>query len=144
MKPSHRLKAQTSRIVSSFKAPSISCSLSRQFRGHRDGVWDVTTSKTFPLIGSASAGWLKLPMFKLKLQTWLYKDSHFDGRTIFLFKMEQLVFGVWSQDGAFFNIKGIKAQSILWGFILLKILLWQHQETKPVTYGKLLSHLSKW
>lgn len=56
MKPSHRLKAQTSRIVSSFKAPAITCALSRQFRGHRDGVWDVTTSKTFPLVGSASAG----------------------------------------------------------------------------------------
>lgn len=56
MKPSHRLKAQTSRIVSSFKAPSITCSLVREFRGHRDGVWDVTTSKSFPLIGSASAG----------------------------------------------------------------------------------------
>lgn len=56
MKPSHRLKAQTSRIVSSFKAPTITCALSRQFRGHRDGVWDVTTSKTFPLVGSASAG----------------------------------------------------------------------------------------
>ncbi|XP_057369866.1 WD repeat-containing protein 37-like isoform X1 [Daphnia carinata] len=55
MKPSHRLKAQTSRIVSSFKAPAITCALSRQFRGHRDGVWDVTTSKTFPLVGSASA-----------------------------------------------------------------------------------------
>lgn len=56
MKPSHRLKAQTSRIVSSFKAPAISCTLKREFRGHRDGVWDVTTSKNFPLVGSASAG----------------------------------------------------------------------------------------
>lgn len=64
MKPSHRLKAQTSRIVSSFKAPAITCALSRQFRGHRDGVWDVTTSKTFPLVGSASAG---IPNFREKI-----------------------------------------------------------------------------
>lgn len=56
MKPSHRLKAQTSRIVSSFKAPAVTCSLKREFRGHRDGVWDVNTSKNFPLVGSASAG----------------------------------------------------------------------------------------
>lgn len=70
MKPSHRLKAQTSRIVSSFKAPAIICSLSRQFRGHRDGVWDVTTSKTFPLVGSAAAGCiLTLPLFKNMTKT---------------------------------------------------------------------------
>lgn len=57
MKPGHRLKAQTSRIVSSFKAPAVICTQSREFRGHRDGVWDVTTSRNgLPLVGSASAG----------------------------------------------------------------------------------------
>lgn len=57
MKPGHRLKAQTSRIVSSFKAPAVICTQSREFRGHRDGIWDVTTSRTGqPLVGSASAG----------------------------------------------------------------------------------------
>jgi len=56
MKPGHRLKAQTSRIVSSFKAPAVICTQSREFRGHRDGVWDVTTSRNgLPLVGSASA-----------------------------------------------------------------------------------------
>jgi len=56
MKPGHRLKAQTSRIVSSFKAPAVNCTQSREFRGHRDGVWDVTTSRNgLPLVGSASA-----------------------------------------------------------------------------------------
>jgi len=56
MKPSHRLKAQTSRIVSSFKAPAMICSPSREFSGHRDGCWDVTTSRIgLPIIGSASA-----------------------------------------------------------------------------------------
>lgn len=56
MKPSHRLKAQTSRIVSSFKSSALTCSLSREFRGHRDGVWDISSSKTCALVGTASAG----------------------------------------------------------------------------------------
>ena len=57
MKPGHRLKAQTSRIVSSFKAPAMICALTREFSGHKDGCWDVTTSRIgLPIIGSASAG----------------------------------------------------------------------------------------
>ncbi|KAK3925487.1 WD repeat-containing protein 37 [Frankliniella fusca] len=56
LKTAHKLKAQTSKIVSSFKGPTISCSLVRQFSGHRDGVWDVSVARPGqPLIGTASA-----------------------------------------------------------------------------------------
>lgn len=52
----HKIKAQTSRIVSSFKTPSIVSSLVRDFAGcHTDGVWEVTASLTQPLIATASA-----------------------------------------------------------------------------------------
>lgn len=56
LKTAHKLKAQTSKIVSSFKGPTIGCSLVRQFSGHRDGVWDVSVARPGqPLIGTASA-----------------------------------------------------------------------------------------
>lgn len=52
----HKIKAQTSRIVSSFKTQSIVSSLVRDFTGHHtDGVWEVTASLTQPLIATASA-----------------------------------------------------------------------------------------
>lgn len=57
LKTAHKLKAQTSKIVSSFKTPSITCSLVKEFSGHRDGVWDVDVPVTNqPLVGTASAG----------------------------------------------------------------------------------------
>lgn len=55
-KASHKLRAQTSRIVSSFKAQqSVVSSIVRNFSGHKDGVWQVTTKTGQPIIGSASA-----------------------------------------------------------------------------------------
>ncbi|CAG7726096.1 unnamed protein product [Allacma fusca] len=51
-----RLKAQTSRIVSSFKTNAVSCSLVKEFNGHKDGIWDVTAAKlAIPVLGTASA-----------------------------------------------------------------------------------------
>ncbi|ELU02135.1 hypothetical protein CAPTEDRAFT_222480 [Capitella teleta] len=49
-------KTSTSKIVSSFKTGAATCRLVREFRGHRDGVWEVSVSKTDPqVIGTASA-----------------------------------------------------------------------------------------
>lgn len=57
VKASHKLRVQTSKIVSSFKAPSYSCQLVREFTGHKDGIWDVTSARPGQaLIGTASAG----------------------------------------------------------------------------------------
>jgi len=55
-----RLKAQTNRIVSSFKTNTLTCTLQTQLRfaGHKDGIWDVCASKLalgIPVIGTASA-----------------------------------------------------------------------------------------
>lgn len=59
-----RLKAQTSRIVSSFKTNAISCSMVKEFAGHKDGIWDVTAAKlAIPVIGTASAGNRLLELF---------------------------------------------------------------------------------
>lgn len=55
VKASYKLRAQTSRIVSSFKAPSCVSSLVRDFTGHKDGVWQVSTKTSQPIIGTASA-----------------------------------------------------------------------------------------
>lgn len=56
LKTSHKIKAQTSKIVSSFKTPSaVVCSAVRDFGGHKDGCWDVATKPGQPLIASASA-----------------------------------------------------------------------------------------
>ena len=50
-------KSSTSKIVSSFKAGNTACQLNREFRGHRDGVWEVNVSRSDPqIIGTASAG----------------------------------------------------------------------------------------
>lgn len=55
VKASHKLRAQTSRIVSSFKGQSVMSSIVRDFCGHKDGVWQVTTKTGQPIIGTASA-----------------------------------------------------------------------------------------
>ncbi|XP_039281820.1 WD repeat-containing protein 37 isoform X2 [Nilaparvata lugens] len=55
LKTAHKLKAQTSKIVSSFKAATVTCQLVREFRGHRDGVWEVAVSRTAQsVIGTAA------------------------------------------------------------------------------------------
>lgn len=55
-KAGYKIRAQTSRIVSSFKTQSIVSSLVRDFTGcHSDGVWEVTASQRQPLIATASA-----------------------------------------------------------------------------------------
>lgn len=57
LKTTNKLKAQTSKIVSSFKTPSLNCSMVREFSGHKDGIWDVGVAHSGqPLIGTASAG----------------------------------------------------------------------------------------
>ncbi|XP_014204165.1 WD repeat-containing protein 37 [Copidosoma floridanum] len=56
VKASHKLKAQTSKIVSSFKNPTMTCSMQREYRGHRDGVWEVCVGRSGqPVIATASA-----------------------------------------------------------------------------------------
>lgn len=56
MKTSHKLKAQTSKIVSSFKNPTMTCSMQKEYRGHRDGVWEVSVGRSGqPIIATASA-----------------------------------------------------------------------------------------
>ncbi|KDR14307.1 WD repeat-containing protein 37 [Zootermopsis nevadensis] len=56
IKTAHKLKAQTSKIVSSFKGPTVSCSLVREYSGHKDGIWDVAVARAGqPIIGTAAA-----------------------------------------------------------------------------------------
>ena len=57
VKTSHKLRAQTSKIVSSFKNPTMTCSMQREYTGHRDGVWEVTVGRSGgqPIIATASA-----------------------------------------------------------------------------------------
>ncbi|KAK6635541.1 hypothetical protein RUM44_000793 [Polyplax serrata] len=56
VKTAYKLKAQTSKIVSSFKGPTVSCSITRKYSGHKDGVWEVAVARPGqPLIGTASA-----------------------------------------------------------------------------------------
>ncbi|XP_008193980.1 WD repeat-containing protein 37 isoform X4 [Tribolium castaneum] len=55
-KTAHKLKAQTSKIVSSFKAPQYNCGLVKSYIGHKDGVWEVSVARPgVPVIGTASA-----------------------------------------------------------------------------------------
>jgi len=55
-KTRYKLKAQTSKIVSSFKTSAVTCNFVREYRGHRDGIWDVCVSNiNSPLLGTASA-----------------------------------------------------------------------------------------
>ncbi|CAL1276014.1 unnamed protein product [Larinioides sclopetarius] len=56
IKSTYKLKASTSRIVSTFKAPSLACRLFKEYLGHRDGVWEVSCSRHGPsFIATASA-----------------------------------------------------------------------------------------
>ncbi|CAB3362763.1 WD repeat-containing protein 37 isoform X2 [Cloeon dipterum] len=56
VKAATKLKAQTSKIVSSFKGALITTSFVKEFPGHRDGVWDVSCPRSGqPFIGTASA-----------------------------------------------------------------------------------------
>ncbi|EDW54646.1 GM18704 [Drosophila sechellia] len=54
-KASNKIKAQTSRIVSSFKAPTVVSTVVREFGGHKDGIWQVAAKAGQPIIGTASA-----------------------------------------------------------------------------------------
>ncbi|XP_050311882.1 WD repeat-containing protein 37 [Anthonomus grandis grandis] len=55
-KTAHKLKAQTSKIVSSFKAPLYNSAVLKEFVGHKDGVWEVSVARPgVPVIGTASA-----------------------------------------------------------------------------------------
>ncbi|XP_030369774.1 WD repeat-containing protein 37 [Scaptodrosophila lebanonensis] len=55
VKASNKIKAQTSRIVSSFKAQTVVSSVVREFGGHKDGIWQVAAKVGQPIIGTASA-----------------------------------------------------------------------------------------
>ncbi|XP_043192688.1 WD repeat-containing protein 37-like isoform X2 [Amphibalanus amphitrite] len=56
LKPAYKLKQQTSKIVSSFKAASVVCALVREYRGHKDGVWEVSAGRPGQhVVGTASA-----------------------------------------------------------------------------------------
>lgn len=56
VKTAYKLKAQTSKIVSSFKGPTVNCSVVKAFSGHKDGIWEVAVARPGqPLIGTASA-----------------------------------------------------------------------------------------
>ncbi|KAL8588703.1 hypothetical protein ACOMHN_046475 [Nucella lapillus] len=49
-------KASTSKLVSSFRAPNAVYALMHTYRGHRDGVWEVTVSRHCQqVVGTASA-----------------------------------------------------------------------------------------
>lgn len=52
---SNKLKAQTSKIVSSFKTPTMTCNMQREYSGHRDGVWEVSVGRLGQIIATASA-----------------------------------------------------------------------------------------
>jgi len=55
-KTRHKLKAQTSKIVSSFKTSAVTCTFVKEFKGHRDGIWDVDVSNVnSPCLGTGSA-----------------------------------------------------------------------------------------
>lgn len=58
LKTAEKLKAQTSKIVSSFKSPSAAnCQFVKEYGGHRDGLWDLALPRTGqPVIGTCSAG----------------------------------------------------------------------------------------
>ncbi|XP_011500960.1 PREDICTED: WD repeat-containing protein 37 isoform X2 [Ceratosolen solmsi marchali] len=50
IKASHKLKVQTSKIVSSFKNPTMTCSMQKEYRGHKDGVWEVSVGRIGQLV----------------------------------------------------------------------------------------------
>ncbi|KAK0182928.1 hypothetical protein PV327_001013 [Microctonus hyperodae] len=56
IKTTHKLRAQTSKIVSSFKNPTMTCTMQHQYMGHKDGVWEVSVGRPGqPIIATASA-----------------------------------------------------------------------------------------
>lgn len=55
VKASYKLRAQTSRIVSSFKAQPVVSNQVQEFIGHKDGIWQVACKTGQPIIGAASA-----------------------------------------------------------------------------------------
>lgn len=55
IKTSNKLRAQTSKIVSSFKTPTMTCSMHREYAGHRDGIWEVSVGWNGQIIATASA-----------------------------------------------------------------------------------------
>ncbi|XP_076331335.1 WD repeat-containing protein 37-like isoform X2 [Tachypleus tridentatus] len=56
IKSTYKLKASTSKIVSTFKAPAVVPRLVREYIGHRDGVWEVSTARSaLPVLATASA-----------------------------------------------------------------------------------------
>lgn len=63
LKTAEKLKAQTSKIVSSFKSPSAAnCQFVKEYGGHRDGLWDLALPRTGqPVIGTCSAGMYYVP-----------------------------------------------------------------------------------
>lgn len=80
IKTAHKLKAQTSKIVSSFKGPTVSCSLVREYSGHKDGIWEVTAGRVGqPVIGTAAAGGFRgSELSQLQLQKeilWKFTDK---------------------------------------------------------------------
>lgn len=75
-KTAHKLKAQTSKIVSSFKAPQFSCGLVKEYMGHKDGVWEVSVARPgVPVIGTASAGKFYL-VYKTGLVIFIFKSAN--------------------------------------------------------------------
>ncbi|XP_054707134.1 WD repeat-containing protein 37-like isoform X2 [Uloborus diversus] len=56
IKNTYKLKASTSRIVSTFKAPALTCRLAKEYLGHRDGVWEVSCPRhSASVLATASA-----------------------------------------------------------------------------------------
>lgn len=66
--PHHAHISSLPQIVSSFKATTGSralCQLLKEYVGHRDGIWDLSVTRTQPVVlGTASAGifTVKLPL----------------------------------------------------------------------------------
>ncbi|KAF5303606.1 hypothetical protein FQA39_LY09853 [Lamprigera yunnana] len=56
LKTAHKLRAQTSKIVSSFKTHHLNCAFLKEYVGHKDGIWEVSVARLGqPIIGTASA-----------------------------------------------------------------------------------------
>jgi len=61
-------KTSTSKIVSSFKNSTFGLQAVKEYRGHRDGVWEVTACgrSDIVVIGTASAGFDSLYLWNVK------------------------------------------------------------------------------
>jgi len=62
-------KSSTSKIVSSFKANTFWLQTVKEYRGHRDGVWEVSVCSRpdLQIIATASAGINNLNILKLTI-----------------------------------------------------------------------------